>query len=430
MKHIGVVLALTFALTAILPPALAQDADTSKAWVKDKEGIKILHVAGTPYEMGVQQGKAMRDEIREMMSSLWLGPITQLIGDQMPVARDLANRIAAMCPGYLLEEMRGIADGAGVAQDDVIFGTLIADQVEHLAHTGRLGDETPAAASLLGAPLGCSNFACFGRATKTGELYHGVNFDWRKELGIQKHYVVIAREPDGGTPFVTIGWAGTLYTTATMNAHKISTGFVGFSTANTPDCGFPMGLVHRRIAQEAKTLDDAIGIITSVPRTPYGGINYVIADGKVPDAVAVETDSKHASVWGANDPREKDVYYAIPLMDTVVRSDEAMDPRVRDAQTCTNGDPSKPGLEAPWGTESYDHRYKGLCVAIMHDFGAIDDAKALAMVRAAHMERGNMHSVLWCPSRLEFYLATAKGDEDAADRPYVHFTWDDLFPAE
>jgi len=429
VKPARVVFALV-ALGLFAAIAPAQTVDMSKAWVKEKQGVTILHVAGTPYEMGVQQGRALRDEIREMMSSLWLNPINRLIGDQMPVARNLVKRISAMCPAYLLEEMRGIADGAGVPQDGVIFATLIADQMEHLAHTGRLGGESSAGANLMGAPLGCSNFACFGRATKTGALYHGVNFDWKKELGIQKHYVVIAREPADGTPFVTIGWAGTLYTTATMNANKISTGFVGFSTANTPDCGFPMGLVHRRIAQEAKTLDDAIGIITSVPRTPYGGINYVIADGKAPDAVAAETDSKSVAVWKANDPREKDVSYAIPLTDAVARSDEAMDPRIRDAQTCTNGDPSKPGLEAPWGTESYDHRYKGLSVAIMHDFGMIDDAKALAMVRGAHIEGGNMHSVLWCPSRLEFYLATAKGDQDAADGPYIHFTWDELFPGK
>jgi hypothetical protein len=428
MKRIAVVLAVTFALTAFLPAALAQDADSSKAWVKEKQGIKVLHVAGTPYEMGVQQGRALRDEIREMMSSLWFKPITGLIGDQMPVARELVRRISAMCPGYLLEEMRGIADGAGVTQDDVIFATLIADQTEHLAHTGRLGGES--SAKFLGAPLGCSNFACFGRATKTGELYHGVNFDWNKGLGIQKHYVVIAREPAEGTPFVTIGWAGTLYTTATMNANKISTGFVGFSTANTPDCGLPMGLVHRRVAQEAKTLDDAISIITSVPRTPYGGINYVIADAKIPNAAAVETDSKFVSVWKANDPREKDVWYAIPLTDAVVRSDEAMDARIRDAQTRSHGDPTRPGLEDPRGTESYDHRYKGLADGVRANFGKLDDAKAVAMIRAAHMEGLNMHSVLWCPSRLEFYLATARGDKDGADGPYVHFTWAELFPAK
>lgn len=430
MKRAPVILVVVLSLGLVAPCACAQDVDLSDAWAKDKEGVKFLHLAGTPYEMGVQQGTILRDEIREMMSSIWFGPIKLLIGDRMPVARDLVSRIAAMCPDYLLEEMRGIADGAGVPQEDVIVATLIADQVEHLAHTGRLGDETAAAPTLLGAPLGCSNFACFGRATKTGELYHGVNFDWKKELGLQKHYVVIARAPDGGAPFVTIGWAGTLYTTATMNAHRISTGFVGFSTVNTPDCGFPMGLVHRRIAQEAKTLDDAIGIIISVPRTPYGGINYVVADGKVPDAVAVETDAKHASVWSANDPRENDVFYAIPVMDTVVRSDEAMDARVRDAQTCTKGDPTKPGLEAPWGHESYEHRYKGLAVGILHDFGRVDDGVALRLVREAAMAGVNMHSVLWCPTRLEFHLAVARGQVDAAKGTYVHFTWDELFPGK
>jgi hypothetical protein len=277
--------------------------------------------------------------------------------------------------------------------------------------------------------MGCSNFACFGRATKTGETYHGVNFDWAKDLGLQKHYLVIAREPANGKPFVTIGWAGTLYTTATMNANRITTGFVGARTANSSNMGLPMGLMHRRVAQEASSIADAVAIISSVPRTPYG-INYVISDAKVPEAAAVETDSKFVAVWKANDPREKDVSYAIALTDAVVRSDEAMDGRIRDAQTCSNGDPAKPGLEDPRGTESYDHRYKGLADSVRANFGRLDDATALAMIRAAHMEGANMHSVLWCPTRLEFYLATARGDQDGADGTYVHFTWAELFPGK
>ena len=429
MKCIGVALAFAVTVALVLPPALAQDVDMSRAWVKQKQGVTILHVAGTPYEMGVQQGRLLKDQVRDVANAVWLGPIKQFLGDKMPVAREMVARIAARCPDYVIEEMRGIAKGADLPEEDVIFGTLIADQMEYFEATGRSGSQLSAAPGLRRAPIGCSNFACFGRATKNGELLHGHNFDWAKDLGLQKHYLVIARDPANGAPFVTVGWAGTLYTVSTMNANKISTGMIGATTINSSNFGVPMGLVHRRIAQEARNLDDAIAIITSVPRTPYG-INYVIGAGKAPTAIAVETDSKHASVWTANDPREKDVYYAIPLMDAIVRSDEAMDPRIRDAQTCTNGDPSKPGLEAPWGTESYDHRYKGLSVAIMHDFGMIDDAKALAMVRGAHIEGGNMHSVLWCPSRLEFYLATAKGDQDAADGPYIHFTWDELFPGK
>jgi hypothetical protein len=428
MKRALAVLTGALVLALALRPAAAQEVDLSKAWVKDKEGIKVLHVAGTPYQMGVQQGTLLREEVQELVNSVWLGPIKKLLGDDMPLARQVVSGIAKLCPDYVIEEMRGIAKGAGLPEEDIIFATLIADQVEYYGQTGRFGSELSAAPVLRGARIGCSNFACFGRATKSGELYHGVNFDWAKDIGLQKHYVVVAREPAGGTPFVTIGWAGTLYTTATMNASKLSTGFIGATTLNRSNYGLPMGLMHRRIAQEAKSISDALAIISAVPRTPYG-INYVIADGKAPDAAAIETDSKYVSLWKANDPREKEVSYAIPLTDAVVRSDEAMDSRIRDAQTCSNGDPTKPGLENPAGTESYDHRYKGLATGIQQNFGQIDDTIALRLVREAHMDGANMHSVLWCPSRLEFYLATARGDQDAAKGKYVHFTWAELFPA-
>jgi len=127
MKRAHVVFALILALAA--PAVTAQEVDLSQAWVKEKQGIKILHLAGTPYEMGVQQGTLLREQVREMMESIWLGPIKQLIGNNMPLARQLVARIAAMCPQYIIEEMRGIAKGAGLPEDDVIFATLIADQM-------------------------------------------------------------------------------------------------------------------------------------------------------------------------------------------------------------------------------------------------------------------------------------------------------------
>jgi len=427
MKRPYVMLSVILALVLAAAAVSAQGVEANKAWVKEKQGIKILHLAGTPYEMGVQRGTLLKDAVREQINNIWLKPVKQLLGDNLPIARRMVERVAALCPDYVMEELRGIAKGADLPEEDVIFATLVPDQLQYLGAGGRSGAQLSTVPTLLSAPLGCSNFACFGRATKSGELYHGVNFDWAKELGIQKHYLVVAREPADGAPFVTIGWAGSLYTCATMNAHKISTGMIGAGTINTSNYGVPMGIIHRRIAQEASTISDAISILSSVRRTP-GGMNYVIGDGNAPDAVAVETDAKHASVWGANDPREQEVFYAIPVMDAVVRSDEAMDPRLRDAQTCTKGDPTKPGLEAPWGTESYDHRYKGLAVGILHNFGLIDDAKALELVREAAMEGANMHSVLWCNSRLEFYLAISRGYEDAAKGTYVHFTWSELFP--
>jgi len=280
-------------------------------------------------------------------------------------------------------------------------------------------------AKLAPAP-GCSNMAAFGRATASGKTYHTFNFDWIKEIGIQKHYQVTAYRPRDGSPFVTIGWAGVLYATTGINQRGLSTGMVGATNINNQMIALPMGIIQRRVLQEAETLKQAAAIISNAKRPC--GYNYVMAQPEAPFAAVVETDAKNAAVWYPNDARERQVRYAIPLTDAVVRSDEALDAKVRDAQTCSRGDPKKPGLEDPSGTESYDHRYKGLCEGVKKCFGTLDTQKAVELARAAAIRGSNMHSVIYDNSAREFYLAISQGSRDAWQGKYVRFTWEELFP--
>ena len=122
----------------------------------------------------------------------------------------------------------------------------------------------------------------------------------------------------------------------------------------------------------------------------------------------------------SNDPRET-VEYAIPIENAVMRADEAMDPTIRSLQTCANA----PNM--PYGSNSYDHRYKGMATRIKENYGKIDQNIALEILKAVAMVNVNLHSVLYCTTDLELWVAHAKGTEDAAKQPYVHYKMKELF---
>jgi hypothetical protein len=260
---------------------------------------------------------------------------------------------------------------------------------------------------------GCSAFAVFRKATVGGKLYHGRNFDWTMDGGIQDNPVLIMYEPDGMVPFASADYAGLIGVLSGMNLEGISISQIGAITKDGRSTGIPLMFLLRRILEESHNLNDATNIITNAHRTV--GYNYVVADGNTLEARAYETTAHHCAVFTDNDPKET-AEYAIPIENAVFRADEAMDPVVRSFQKCSRGYPN-----LPYGSESYDHRYKGMAADIKAAYGKIDEAVALEIVKAAAMRNTNLHSVLYNVTDREMWVAHAVGKEDAWKQPYVHY---------
>ena len=148
------------------------------------DGYRVLHVKGEPYEMGYQQGALLRDDIRENVRFLFdvkakelkveLGGLKLL--DPKRVIRGIASRQRKFVPERFFDEMRGIADGAGLDVQDII----IANFIPELFH--------------------CSGFALSGSATKDGTLYHGRILDYGCDWRLQDHAVLTVAEPRGQDP--------------------------------------------------------------------------------------------------------------------------------------------------------------------------------------------------------------------------------------
>jgi hypothetical protein len=176
----------------------------------------------------------------------------------------------------------------------------------------------------------------------------------------------------------------------------------------------------RRVLEDAHNVDEAGSIIAKAHRTI--GYNYVVADAKAATARAFETTANHCASFSDNDPGEKQAPYAIPIENAVFRADDAMDQGVRALQLCSNGYP-----QSPEGSESYDHRYKGIATDIKKNYGKIDEVIALEIVKTAAMRDINLQSVLFDATDGVIWVANANGLEDAWKQPYARYDLKELF---
>ena len=180
-----IVAAICCLAAPLAPPAFAS--------VEQQDGLRIVHLSGTAYELGRQHGEALRDEVRASLHRV-LGYFRGYV--KIPfVGTWLANwwldspwkAAQPFLSADRLDELRGLAEGAGVPLWDVYRLHAVPDRT-----------------------YSCANFAAWGRATAGGRLIHMRNLDWNVNAGIQDYPVVFVVRPKGKHAFVNVAWAGFL----------------------------------------------------------------------------------------------------------------------------------------------------------------------------------------------------------------------------
>ncbi len=366
-------------LVVLLGTGLAARGETKTiarcgaGFLEEVDGYRVLHVKGEPYQMGYQQGALLRDDIRELVHFLFdvkakemkveLGGIKLL--DPKQVIKGIASRQRKYVPERFFEEMRGIADGAGMDVQDIV----VANFIPELFH--------------------CSGFALSGSATKDGTLYHGRILDYGCDWRLQEHAVLTIAEPRGKIPFVNVTYAGFVGSVTGMNAERVSIGEMGGRGMGHWD-GVPMALLVRMVLEEADTLDQAIATFRDQPRTCE--YYYVIADGKSGKAVGVEAS------WEA--------FGTVAMGQTHAKLPVA----IKDGVVLSAGD-----------------RYKELVRRVQEGLGTFDAESARHLMDRPVAMKSNLHSVLFETSTTRLWVANASRDaRPASEQPYHAFQLSEL----
>lgn len=103
-----------------------------KASFEEKQGVKILKINGSPYEMGYQHGFLLADKINQMIAKTLLGTIAYIsaqTGKTLAQAQALIwvgqETAEPFIPSELMEEMHGIKGGANAAGINITLKQML-----------------------------------------------------------------------------------------------------------------------------------------------------------------------------------------------------------------------------------------------------------------------------------------------------------------
>ena len=376
MKRTAIHVGLLSLLVFLVPLAAALRAQTvarcGAGWLEHIDGYPVLHLKGTPYEMGYQHGVLFKEHVIENARYLLDVKGEQGTLEWGPLRvkpRALLQTIIAtqqrFVPDRYLDEIRGLAAGAGLPEEQM----RLANFIPELFH--------------------CSGFALMNSATRDGTLYHGRVLDYGIDWRLQEHAVIVVAEPAGGIPFVNVTYAGFVGSVTGMNARQISIGEMGGGGIGHWE-GVPMAWLIREALERAQTLDEAIRIFRDSPRTCQ--YFYVIADAKTNRAVGMEAS------WDTFFTVEPGEFH--PLLPKPVR----------DAVLLSAGD-----------------RYDELARRAAAGHGTFTAETALRLMDRPVAMKSNLHNVLFEPASTRFWVANASRDlQPAAEQPYQMFQLTEL----
>ena len=354
-----------------LPPATGDRTLTGTAGagrLEQHDGTRVLFLSGTPQEMGRQHGSLLGPEIRRVVDRILYGVG---VGSSFGKGRwffgeieEAVRRTTPFIDPRHLAEMDAIATAAGLESEEV----RLANYFPELFH--------------------CSGFALLGKASRDGRIYHGRVLDYLRGVGLEENAVVIVSRPDQGNAWVNISYAGFIGSVTAMNDKQLCLGEMGGRGEGNWD-GKPMAQLVREVMEKCSTIDEAIDFMRRTPRTCE--YYYVLSDAKTHRACGVKaTPEIFDVVWtGESHPELAD-----PVADTVLMSGGS--------------------------------RYQELVKRVKAGFGTFDAPAAINLMTPPVCMTSNIHSVLFAPDTLDFWVANADSKNVASEARYTKYNLRDL----
>lgn len=355
--------------------------------LEEREGLYVLHLKGTPYEMGYQHGELMREGIVAVDEYLntTFGSYTEYISELIP---DILNWM----PESVKEEIQGIVDGSGGA---ISYEMLVAFSCPvHLLNI---------------FPLLCSSFAAMNEATSDGELIQGRNVDWSFMDFAVEYPMVIIYEPEGeAIPFCSMGYPGIVGVVTGMNLEGITASVLWSDSTDEDWEGKPIDLQLREIMENAHSLTDAEVILTGTKRGC--GSNIILTDGIGKQASVVELSANHYAI---RRPENNLVWVTNHYVSDVMKPWQDGDPGTSSLNRYSRmGDL----LDESFGLLNIEK-----AIEIMRDHFDIDSGKEVPpeTSRTTIANQGTMHGIIFKPSKLNFWVAM--GEQPAVMNKFVGF---------
>lgn len=223
----------------------------------------FIDISGAPRDRGRQYGEQARARILRGIEHYAVQLESSKLGwpDIRAIVQAYEPTIAAFEPGFL-DEMKGIAEGAGVEYAAIVLLNA-RTEILKLADRRRKGIPTEI------DPDGCTGLAVMPEAAAEGRVIHAQNWDWKAECA--ETAVVLRVRRDDGPDVLTFTEAGGMARSG-MNSAGISiTANYLESDRDYKQIGVPLALLRRK-ALEQERLALAMRIVYATPKSASNNV--------------------------------------------------------------------------------------------------------------------------------------------------------------
>jgi isopenicillin-N N-acyltransferase like protein len=256
-------------VTRIEPPAVdvprleitASDdvRSAGRGWTTVR-GVRVVHLAGSPEEIGAQHATLLGERMIENEGILWDGfrelvpfaPARALLFDMGRVRYRDVHR------GFPDERRRELAAQAKTFSPDPYEGHLPTYQrmvMLHALYDISLGFER--------SPLlGCTAFGFGPEATADGHALFARAFDFEAADVFDRDKAVFVVREEGKIPFASVAWPGFVGVVTGMNAEGVALAVNGARAREPASVGMPVAFSLRETLASARSTDDAVRILS------------------------------------------------------------------------------------------------------------------------------------------------------------------------
>lgn len=236
--------------------------------------LVTLDVSGSPYELGLAHGRAFASSIASYAAErLKLAAAADWTGNSLSdeevlsLARACLAEHEAYAP-HLVEELRGIAAGAGIGSEELVVAGGFTDFIDAVAAVGsaRVPGGRPAA-----AVDDCTAFLVPDSLMEGGAAVLAQTWDMHE--GSAEHLLLLRGRPAGAPDFLVYTTAGCVGMIG-MNEAGLSVGINNLMAADgRAGVTWPFAV---RAMLEKETLEDALDVLARARLA--GGHNYLVLD--------------------------------------------------------------------------------------------------------------------------------------------------------